>query len=322
MTNTVLIISAKDDAHIPFVTKHIEGFDVVRIDPIDIIKGESLAYKFSARTKELQILYNGKKLPKVKSVWYRRPTPIEAELIPVSKKNQEYSASSIFHHVSSLYHLLSDSFWLPGLSASRRASAKPLQLKLATKVGLNVPDTIFTSDAKQAEDFVKKHRACIAKTLSTSFPAKSLVFAKIIRSSDKLDFTGLNVDPYIFQQLIKPKLELRVTVVGNKVFAASVGGDGTDGEKSLFRDWRYAHITDTFKAQGSTLPADVKEACVNLVKEFGLAFGAIDMILDNNNKYWFLEVNVNGQWAFVEEATGQPIGLAVAKLLMSGGRPG
>lgn len=62
-------------------------------------------------------------------------------------------------------------------------------------------------------------------------------------------------------------------------------------------------------------PADLAEKCVRLLKELGLGFGAIDMLVDSAGEYWFLENDPNGQWAYVEQATGQPIGKAIADLL-------
>jgi hypothetical protein len=38
-------------------------------------------------------------------------------------------------------------------------------------------------------------------------------------------------------------------------------------------------------------------------------------VLDKKGEIWFLEINPNGQWAFVEEVTGQPMGKALADLL-------
>lgn len=58
--------------------------------------------------------------------------------------------------------------------------------------------------------------------------------------------------------------------------------------------------------------------CVALVKDLGLEFGAIDFILDKKGVYWFLEINPNGQWGFVEERTNQPIGAAIAARLKTG----
>lgn len=39
-----------------------------------------------------------------------------------------------------------------------------------------------------------------------------------------------------------------------------------------------------------------------------------------SGEYWFIESNAGGQWAYVEEATKQPIGKAIAGLLQDGKR--
>jgi len=49
----------------------------------------------------------------------------------------------------------------------------------------------------------------------------------------------------------------------------------------------------------------------------GLTFSAIDFVVDSKGVYWFLENNPNGQWAFVEQETGQQMGKALAELLTS-----
>ena len=55
------------------------------------------------------------------------------------------------------------------------------------------------------------------------------------------------------------------------------------------------------------------------MKDLGLCFGAIDMILTPKNEYVFLEVNPNGQWGWIEELTRVPISSAVANLLIKAG---
>lgn len=55
------------------------------------------------------------------------------------------------------------------------------------------------------------------------------------------------------------------------------------------------------------MPAHVADACRDLVSSYGLKFGAIDLILDPLGEYHFLELNPNGQWAWIQQNTGQPI---------------
>jgi len=84
------------------------------------------------------------------------------------------------------------------------------------------------------------------------------------------------------------------------------------------RDWRAGDHYGGTIIQAFELPASIARACVLHVKEMGLKYGGIDLLLDREDNFWFLENNPNGQWAFIEEATGQPIGKAIAKLLMTG----
>ena len=46
-----------------------------------------------------------------------------------------------------------------------------------------------------------------------------------------------------------------------------------------------------------------------------LGFGAIDLIQDRDGAHWFLEINPNGQWAWIETRTGQPIATAIVDWL-------
>jgi glutathione synthase/RimK-type ligase-like ATP-grasp enzyme len=312
----VIFISAHDDAHLAFVRKHFDANDeIIRIDPFDILEGKTLDYEFMEG--QMRVYYQGKPLEGISGVWYRRPSSYEAANMPVVDEEKEYAHSAMNRHILDFGSLFEDALWMSDVTAIRRASSKPLQQIMAVKLGFAVPDTLYATDPKRAEDFVKKKGLAIAKTSATIFPPQKLAFAKVVRSEDAIDYTGVGVDPFIFQTLIDPEKELRVTVVGGEVFAAEVMG-GEEDKNAEFRDWRYGHVVQNFAAKAYTLPAEVSARCVALVKALNLVFGAIDIILDKQGIYWFLEINPNGQWAFVEQETGQPIGKAIAAMLKKG----
>ncbi len=48
---------------------------------------------------------------------------------------------------------------------------------------------------------------------------------------------------------------------------------------------------------------------------FGINFGCFDIAYTKDGKFVFFESNPNGQWLWIEEATGLPIGKAIAELL-------
>ena len=48
------------------------------------------------------------------------------------------------------------------------------------------------------------------------------------------------------------------------------------------------------------------------MSRLNLRYGAIDFICDQQGELWFLEINPNGQWAWIENLTGYPIAAAIA----------
>jgi glutathione synthase/RimK-type ligase-like ATP-grasp enzyme len=58
-----------------------------------------------------------------------------------------------------------------------------------------------------------------------------------------------------------------------------------------------------------------EESCRAVVNAFGLRYSSIDMVEDTSGKIFFLELNPNGQWAWIEQLTGHPIRDAIIDAL-------
>jgi glutathione synthase/RimK-type ligase-like ATP-grasp enzyme len=293
------------------------------IDPVPaVINDKGLSFKISTRGK-VDCIYDGHALNNVVSVWDRRPTRISQGLLKtVDPEYLDYSLTSIREHTRQLYLQLSDSLWVSDYFAIQRAEGKSLQLREAAKVGFSIPETIFTSDIKFAKQFVSRHPATIIKGMNNKWPmidkTSLIFFSTRVTPKTKLRYQNLNLAPSIFQQAINAAHDLRITVIGDKVFAAKIIADAEEGLAIGIRDWRIGQYEGTLTVEAYDLPARVTEQCKRLVSDLGLRFGAIDMIVDTHGKFWFLEINPNGQWAFIEEMTKQPIGKAMARMLMTG----
>ena len=311
-SSQIVIVSGPGDAHIKFVTKHLDESEYIVINPLDVLNGSTIDYAFEGG--QLSVLYKNQPL-RAKSVWFRRPVPLEKEMIPVAKQHLDYTCSALHRHLEMFLDAFPNAFWLSDVHAIRRAEHKLAQLTAASKLGFAIPDTLFASGSSAAKVFVRRHKRCIVKSQASSFPKGLIAYTRVISMADKLDFSNLNVDPYTFQAYIEPQYELRVTVVRDQVFAAKVSGDNIDGIISDNRDWRYAWANNSFTAEKLELSTQLAQQCVKLVERLGLQYGAIDLIVDKNDTVWFLEINPNGQWAFIEEVTGQPIGSSLATIL-------
>src|SRR5262249_46875973 len=121
--------------------------------------------------------------------------------------------------------------------------------------------------------------------------------------------------PVIFQAYVPKRVELRVTVVGGRVFAAEIHSQAS---RRTRHDWRHYDPYQT-PHHAHDLPADVEGRCLALTERLGLRYGAIDLVLTPDGRYVFLEINPNGQFLWIEEATGLPISDAVCNVLMAGG---
>lgn len=312
----ILIISDYNDSHIPFVARHLKDKPLV-IGSKDLIRDNG--FDVIADKNQVNIIYKDKILPYPDSIWYRKPTLAFFEELPVKQKDYEYSKSALRTHLEGVYPFWKSAFWVSDFFAIRRASSKPLQLQLALKLGFNVPDTIFAGNQNQARQFIKTHPNYIVKSQATVFPAKNdtvtCFYTRHFNKNDDINLDNLNLAPSIFQEAINPEFDIRVTVVGKEVFAAAIYVNLKDERFKGVLDWRAMNSTNEGQIEAFKLPSDIEEKCIKHVRDLGLKFGAIDLIQDKHGKIWFLENNPNGQWAFVEEETKQPIGKSLAKLL-------
>src|SRR5206468_3377370 len=90
---------------------------------------------------------------------------------------------------------------------------------------------------------------------------------------DEIKAQELRSAPIILQEAVQHKLDLRVTVVGDSVWCASV----MLASEPIAGDWRLVKSDAQFAC--FDLPPAIVERCISLVRRIGLQFGAIDLAL-------------------------------------------
>ncbi|MDD4762036.1 MAG: hypothetical protein PHZ25_03390 [Candidatus Pacebacteria bacterium] len=259
------------------------------------------------------------RLEDIKSVWYRRPTkPVLPDNFHSGYVNfiQDESMTMLW----SLWTSLDALFVNPPLFGSKLLEHNKLhQLKTAKKIGISVPDTIITNDPDELIYFSESHGGCIAiKLLKSNVFVKEgevenlFVFTNLVTTEEiRKKRTSIAISPIFAQEYIKKKLELRITVVGKKIFSCAIHSQNSEKTK---HDWRRYDFNNV-KHEPYLLPKEAEEKILILMKEWNLNFGAIDMIITPEDKYVFLEINPNGQFGWIEEITKMPISEALADLL-------
>lgn len=123
--------------------------------------------------------------------------------------------------------------------------------------------------------------------------------------------------PCLFQKHIQKPHELRVTVVGQKIFPIKINSQETEETRI---DWRRDQSLDAYHLYEITkIPLTLERRIYSYMRSEDLKYGAFDFIVSPNGKYFFLECNAAGQWLWLEDATGAQISTAVAELLIERG---
>lgn len=311
----LLIISTSSDEHIPFVTKYLEEKNVVFLFT-DRIPNESL---FTLSIDHLLASLDMKQisLDSISAVWYRKPQAITID--GFDEKLNAFVAREWQMFLRSLYSCLSDAFWVNPIPANTLTNAKLLQLRVAKQLGFAIPETIFTNNKKDALDFARKHKVVALKVIDQvvieNQGSERYMYTKRLCHEDLSKLDGFQISPVILQEYVPKAYEIRVTCVGDVIFSCRIDSQSSNEGREDWRNGALRDVTHTL----INLPTNVEDKLRNMMRYYGLRYGAFDIIVTPDDQYVFLEVNPNGQWAWIEIMTGIQIGRALATLFIQKG---
>lgn len=256
------------------------------------------------------------KTSQVKSAYFRRPGLIQF--------NNPDSADSIAYRTTEWTYLLRSFYlelgkkWFSHPNAILLAENKPGQLKLAKQLGFDVPEYIISNSLRAVRKLFD-NGPVIAKPLSHNLldegDEERVIFTVDVPNVGDIEKKNLAMSPVIFQRRVEKKFDLRVTVIGKTVFTTRIDSQARESTKT---DWR-AGGDKQLKHDLIDLPTNIENKCVQLVEQMNLRYGAIDLVEDLTGRFWFLECNPNGQWAWIENMTGAPISKLIVDELISHG---
>lgn len=316
----ILILSSADDLHVQRVTSHLspDSFFVLDLRDfgstvfLNLIPGET-AGEIVSEEENKRI-----NLRDIKSVWYRRPRykrgALGEEWKRVFAENEERVV------LDGVYRFLNEKvFWLNNPFMNRQADNKPWQLSLASGLGFDVPPTLITNSSESFLRFVSENKRVVYKPVSKGRIDRPdevpLVFlTKVIQEEDvEILAPRVSVTPCMFQKYIEKKFEIRVTMLGENVYATAQHSQESEETRI---DWR----RDPTKVphERFSLPSNIENQCKALLRRLNLTYGAIDLIYTPEGRFVFLEINPNGQWLWIEDLAGYPISHAIANFLQNG----
>jgi hypothetical protein len=329
MKEHILIVTCEYDPHADALVRLLsaQGHQPTRIHTADIPCKTGISVCFQGNEYQccLETTRGQVDLTLVRSVWWRRPAQY---MLPdqLTKEEKHFARLELDVTLQGMWDSL-ECYWMSKPANIRQATCKPGQLRRASKLGLDIPKTLITTDPEEAREFYK---ACDGNIVYKVLSDPTLGFAgraNELMAQCRVD-QGPGKDPIIdwtrvkarityttrvepahlamldtiryapcqFQENVPKQYELRVTIIGDDIFVAEIH---SQQHASTRLDWR--HYDAQIPYRKGRLPPQVEDACMALTKGYGLNYGAIDLILTPEGRYIFLEINPNGQWLWVEQ---------------------
>lgn len=291
MTQRILIVSESDDAHADVIEQELldRRVNTDRLN-IDTVANQNGSWNISQNICSWsESSYS--------TVWYRARTP--APHIPY-ELNQAYTdlETSGFVHALMARHSLAR--WVNPLPSLQFARVKIEQLIRAKSIGLTVPESVVTNDGEIIRTFYNQHAGqIVAKPLQAQviFAGKeSFVFGTRQVQAFEINELASGV-PVLLQEAIITDTEVRAVVFGSQVHAFKITKLQEKEDIKQVSDSDLQH--ELYK-----LTSLVEERLLTLVKGYNLEFAACDFLLKPTGELVFLELNPNGQWLWLQYATG------------------
>lgn len=293
-----LIIKLRNyDNHIPYLRLNSEDIDKFSIKTN--LSGHSII------TVE-DVDYN---LSNLISGYFRRAPNIFNK--PLSYEDNLFIRRERRYFLEGFYESLNIK-WVNPIFSTYKAERKMYQLYLANKCGFNTPKTLVTNCPQEIITFIKNFK-CIIKPISNGLIANENGIYSIYTSEIKENDINKNAEiyemPLFIQQEIPKSYDVRVTVVGDEIFAT-----GIKVHDNYNTDWRDENVEKEYFT--IELPQEICNKIYLLHRKLNLVYSAFDFIYTPDGEYVFLETNPAGEWVWLEKELNINISKALIKVLL------
>ena len=105
----------------------------------------------------------------------------------------------------------------------------------------------------------------------------------------------LTYAPAIFQDMVVKDYDVRMVLMGNNVYSYSL-----HNPKGAL-DWRQDAGQGLVQVEIIETPPDVERAVLAFAHKAGVTFGSLDFAIDKQGNWWFLEINEQGQFLWLDQ---------------------
>ena len=306
----VLIISSRYDFSSDFITVELDRRNVpyLRINRDElkdyVIEFNPIVPILNGNFKDIGFSISNQTL---KAVYFRAPVFLRDIFQDKIDEEEQLIRTQWTAFVRSLV-VFEDVAWFNNPADIYKAEIKSLQLYTANKIGFKIPATLI-SNRTAVNDFEYTAVKSIDTAVLNLGDEEGFVYTELYKSNEISEKTYSS--PFFMQQGLVPKIDIRVTVVDDTVIAVKIL---QKDKAKIDIDWR--RLKEELHYEIIELPEEIRHLCALHLKELNLKFGAIDLIL-HQNEFYFIEINPTGEWSWLQQNTGFRFDKAIVNALIN-----
>lgn len=312
----LIVLGTMEDPHVERVVSRVraaraQAFVLDYLNQTDITLSADMHGKPS-------LTVNGIELPGQYLVWDRMKIIVGTRFYV---KGDETTSGFAAHEWRALYTLmggLNREHVINSLEA-RSCRIKPYQQQIAGRCGFLVPPTIVSTSKRALIGF---QRAAEDQTVMKSLSARKVtpsgegdfspynIMTMKVTMADIEDASEEEVGlcPHFLQHKIEKSHELRVVIIGKKVMPFCIDSQASELTKI---DWRKGARMRYFSR--CDISQYLEDRILAFMRSMSLMTGSMDIIVDREERHWFLECNQDGAWAWLDDLCDGEIADAFAR---------
>ena len=186
-------------------------------------------------------------------------------------------------------------------SVARVINNKSVQLLLAAKCGLRVPRTSMSNSPAALKSFLNTspgrnvckaffpHAWRVPDSGALAITATFEINRETVPSDQVLTYA-----PAIYQEMVVKQFDVRMVLMGTAIYSFII----RNPKAAL--DWRQDAAQGLIRVEAIETPPEVQRAVLEFARESGVVFGSFDFTVDMQGSWWFLELNEQGQFLWLD----------------------
>lgn len=245
----ILIVTNRQDYTADFLILELQRrkAEYARLNTEDFPSRVQIAWEMSSDRIDGCFRFPKKRInfTEISSVWYRRPVAPVPDFRITDTEDRSYVKDESIAALDGLWSAL-DCLWVSQPNNIRVAEVKLSQLKIARQLGFNVPRTIVTNNPSSARGFIRSlEGGAVYKPLRHGKLIRgenaSLIYTSPVDARAANRLSQVRFAPTLLQQQISKQVDIRVTVIGSKVFAVEIH---SQAHPEAIYDWRRGNLED------------------------------------------------------------------------------